>query len=298
MKIVTLTLSPAYDLHICCDSFAVGKENLATITSRDIGGKGINISRALSAFGAESTALVCLGSENCEEFEARLNEEKFNSLIIRGDGRIRENITLHAKDGETRISFDAPQIDFSLVREAITKLALDSGDVLTVTGRMPEGVDIGDLSELLSTLAGRGVKIVIDSKSFTLDDISYISPWLIKPNAEEISHYLGRGISDFSDLEKSATEIEGIKAENILVSLGESGAVLFSGGKRIFKKAPSISAISTIGAGDSMIAGFIYAYCRKEERESWLGYAIAFGSAACLTEGTSPPKRDDIEKFL
>ena len=77
MKIVTLTLSPAYDLHICCDSFAAGKENLATLTSRDIGGKGINISRALSAFGAESTALVCLGRENCEEFEARLNEEKF-----------------------------------------------------------------------------------------------------------------------------------------------------------------------------------------------------------------------------
>ena len=298
MKIVTLTLSPAYDIHMSCDSFTAGRENLARITSRDVGGKGINISRALSAFGAESTALVCLGRENCDEFEARLSKEDFKSLIIHTDGRIRENITLHAIGGETRISFDAPRIEISLVTDEIKGLSLGEGDLLTVTGRMPDGVDIGSFSELLSSLSKRGVKIVIDSKSFTLANISHISPWLIKPNSEEISVYLGREISDLASLEASAEEIEKIKSENILVSLGESGAMLFSTGKRTFKKAPIINAVSTIGAGDSMIAGFIYASYLGERGERALGYAVAFGSAACLTEGTAPPQRSDIEKFL
>jgi len=298
VKIVTLTLSTAYDVHLSCYSFTAGKENLARITSRDVGGKGINISRALSAFGVTSTALVCIGRENCEEFVTRLDEEKFDSVIIRGDGRIRENLTLHSESGETRISFDSPRIDFPLVTEKLAELQLTAGDVLTVTGRMPDGVDIPTFSELLSRLAKGGVKIVIDSKSFTLNDISLISPWLIKPNAEEISYYLGRDISDASSIEASNEEIEKIKAENVLVSLGEAGAVLFSEGKRIFKKAPSVNAVSTIGAGDSMIAGFIYAYFLKEDFERALGYAVAFGSAACLTDGTSPPKRSDVEKFL
>ena len=105
MKIYTLTLTPAYDVHASADSFSVCRENFATIIDRDAGGKGVNVSRALCAVGVNNTAVVVIGKDNGSDYKASLAQFGLNALYLEKDGRIRENLTLHHGSGETRISF-------------------------------------------------------------------------------------------------------------------------------------------------------------------------------------------------
>ena len=122
MKIYTLTLSPAYDVHAVCEDFSAGKENLAHVTATDAGGKGINISRALYGMGVQTVPVVLLGNENSAEYEAKLSKSGLSPVLIRTEGRIRENLTLHHGECETRISykgFSAPRDIIDKIKDAI-----------------------------------------------------------------------------------------------------------------------------------------------------------------------------------
>ena len=298
MKVYTLTLSPAYDVHAVCEDFSAGKENLVRLTSRDAGGKGINISRALLAMGIQTTPVVLLGNENSREYEAELSKCGLSPVIIRTDGRIRENLTLHHGESETRISyrgFDAPSDLIDKIREAISPAPCD---ILTLTGRLPEGICPNDLLPYLEELRDKGVKIVVDSRSYTADDLKALAPWLIKPNREELQGYIDGDISTLEDAVWYADEIRELTGKYALVTFDSDGAALIQQDGTKILHAPKLNPVSTIGAGDAAIAGFIYAaICGKSEPIA-LRHAIAFGSAATLTEGTAPPRRDDINTIL
>ena len=150
----------------------------------------------------------------------------------------------------------------------------------------------------LKELQEKGARIVIDSRSFTLSDLCEMKPWLIKPNQEEISMYLGREIDGFTEVLDSARELFGKGIENVMISLGAKGALLVSGEGAFVAEPPVIEAKSTIGAGDSSIGGFLAAAKAGLDRAQMLRYAVAYGSAACMTEGTRPPKREDVEALL
>ena len=299
MEIVTLTLSPAYDVHVYCDTFLAGRENHVKLVSKSSGGKGLNISRALSEYGIKSLAVMLLGNENCQDFENYLLGGNIIPFVLKTDGRIRENITVHTKGGEeTRISFEGFSADSSVLSSIEKELTLSVGDVITVTGSIPSGVDIGELKHYLSGLKETGVRIILDSRSLSLTDIEEIKPWLIKPNAEEISKYLGRDICDLNSAISAARELSQIGTKNVIVSLGELGAVLSADGKIFVGQAPKINAVSTIGAGDSMIAGFIAATKEEKDLTECFRYAVAFGTAACLSEGSLPPQKSTIQSLI
>ena len=298
MKVYTLTLSPAYDVHADCESFSQGRENLIEITSREAGGKGVNISRALLSAGIESKAVVLLGRDNSAEYERALSEANLDYRAIKIEGKIRENLTIHSKNGETRISQRGFKVSAVVLNDIAKSLDLKKDDVLTVTGRLPDEISVSDLKELLKSLKERGVLIVIDSKSFTKEDICEVHPWLIKPNREEITAYIGRDIKNPDDARDNLDLISKIKADNILITLDADGAALVSDGALYLRKAPKIDTVSTIGAGDSAIAGFIASKIIGENAEASLRRAVAFGSAAALTEGSNPPKIEDIKKII
>ncbi len=294
--ITTLTLNPAFDLHVAIGEFRVGRENLASSVARDIGGKGINISRALSENSVENTALVVLGEENADEFRSGLRQEKLDFIELLCPGRIRENITIHPDSGdETRLSFKGFTCDDTLLSKVEALLGASSGDIVTFTGSLPGGVSSEAAEKLLTSLRERGVRVVIDSKSISLEAIRRIKPWLIKPNAEEIEVYLGKLDSD--GLESAARELHEAGVENVMISLGADGALLVCEDGSFRAKPPKLDAVSTIGAGDSSIAGFIAATVAGKSAKESLTEAIAWGSAACLREGTNPPLADDIEKI-
>lgn len=301
MKIITLTLNPAFDMHCFCESFSPYHENLASITALEAGGKGVNISRALTSLGVENTALVVLGDENADSFVKALRDDGINSICIEAEGRIRENITLHTSGSpETRISFRGFKADSSLLSQVEEKLdaLVDSDTVLTFTGSMPEGISVSDAKKMLMKMKAKGARIVIDSKSFTFDDLRDVCPWLIKPNEEEISAYSSLSVNDLEDAARAADELRGICSENVMISLGGAGAVLSTSEGIFISSAPRIEVRSTIGAGDSSIAGFIAAASEGCAYPEMLRRAICYGSAACMSEGTRPPKKEDVDNLI
>lgn len=143
MKVYTITLSPAYDVHASANSLVIHHENLAHVKSRDAGGKGVNISRALTYNGVENTAVVVLGRDNCADFKAALNADKMTYIVIENDGRIRENLTIHEEgENETRISFSGFSLDNNILSEVEKLLDADNDTIITFTGSVPEGVDM------------------------------------------------------------------------------------------------------------------------------------------------------------
>ena len=301
MKIITLTLNPAFDVHCYCEHFEPFRENLARIVDRDAGGKGVNISRALTANGVQNTALVVLGEQNALDFCHSLDEYGINYEQIVVSGRIRENITLHTADSpETRISFAGFDTDDSLLERVMDVLdaQIDSDTVVTFTGRVPAGISVGTAKDMLKKMSARGARIVIDSRSFSLEDIIDCRPWLIKPNDEEISMYSEIRIADLADAARAARALREQGIENVMISLGALGAVLACEDGCFCVNAPSVEVLSTIGAGDSSIAGFIMGLSLGEGIEGALKRAVAFGSGACLTAGTNPPLPDDVDRLL
>lgn len=301
MKVITLTLSPAFDMHCSLKSFEPCHENLADVTALEAGGKGVNISRALASLGIDSYPAIVIGDENGTDFKRALSADGLMPIYIDVKGRIRQNITLHsADDPETRISFRGFSVDidfFDRVYLAIENV-IDEDTVLTFTGSLPEGASTDSAVALLSKVKAKGAKIVVDSRSFSLDNVKAVHPWLIKPNEEEISLYYNREVTDLESAAIAASELRSKLSDNVMISLGALGAVLASEGGTFMAKAPKAKVVSTVGAGDSMIAGFIAAAKKGLDYREALKFAVSMGSAACMTEGTRPPKKENVEALF
>lgn len=295
MNIITLTLNPAIDVHCHTPSFKPFHENLCSVTDRSMAGKGVNVSRALTVNGVDNLAFVVLGEENGAGFRRSLEEDGMNLCTVSVPGAIRENITLHCDDAEeTRISFAGFSADGTLLDRAFEELAdnVDEDTLVTLTGSNPKGLDMADVKAFLRRISAKGARIVIDSRSFTLGDLIEMKPWLIKPNQEEISAYLGREIETFDEVAAAARELHGQGIANVMISLGSKGALLVCEEGTFEAVPPKIEALSTIGAGDSSIAGFLSVADRPAAER--LRTAVTFGTAACLTSGTKPPRPEDV----
>ena len=298
MKILTLTLNPAFDIHCGVEKFLPERENYMRSYRRHIGGKGVNISRALHENGVESTAFVVLGRQNCADFERELSSCGIKYVPLYVDGRIRENITIHPEnEPETRISFQGCAVSRAAAEEIFEMILplCDENTVFTFNGRMPAGLSVADIAPLLEMVKARGAYLAVDSGTFTMEYFASAKPWFIKPNQEEISRLVGREINTPEEALSAAREIRAHGIENVMVSLGGKGAVLASVEGDFTVSVPNIDVISTIGAGDSSVAGFCAAFAEGKSALECLVNAVSYGSAACLTAGTNPPKREDVE---
>ena len=300
MKIFTLTLSPAFDIHCCVSRFLPHSENLVVVTEREAGGKGVNVSRALAKNGIDSLALVAMGSENAQDFCRMLDADgvPYKALLV--PGRIRENITIHEENApETRISFSSEGLDVAVLNamEQVLSELVDGDACVTMTGRIPDGIAMPEVKKLLHRLTEKGARLVIDSRSFSLGDLLEVRPWLIKPNREEISWYLECEISSFDEVLHSAVMLCEKGIANVMISLGEQGALLVCDKGRFVATPPTIPVASTVGAGDSSIAGFLAATSEGGSPDRALCRAVAFGSAACLLAGTRPPNPADVARM-
>lgn len=300
MNVVTVTLNPAFDMHCFCKDFRAYRENFAVVTELDAGGKGVNISRALAAADGESRTIVAVGRENGSEYLKALDAGKVNYTAVMIDGRIRENITVHTENApETRISFGGFTADVALLSEIEAAVGkTDENTIVTFSGKNPQGIDIADIKALIKRVKSTGARIALDSSSFEIADVFDTGAWLIKPNEEEVARYSGISAPDIEQIIEFSLRARKSGIENVMVSLGGRGAVLVCEEGIFSAQPPKIEAVSTIGAGDSSIAGFIKAASEGKKPEECLRMAVAFGSAACLTPGTRPPERNDIEKLL
>ncbi len=301
MKCITLTLNPAFDRHCFVPQFTLYHEHLATSDSCEAGGKGVNISRAMCSNGVDNLAVVVMGKDNEAQFSQALINDGLNFISLSVEGRVRENLTIHTDGPETRVSFEGFKCNDSLLDDvhALIETQIDSETIVTFTGRAPSGVSMKAIMNFIENIRSKGAKVVIDSRSFsTLDEIIAAKPWLIKPNQEEISEYLGREIDTHEEIVTIAEQIRKDGVENVMVSLGAKGALLVCADGSYVCTPPKIEAKSSIGAGDSSIGGFIAAAIEGLSPQESLALSVAYGTAACMREGTLPPLKADVANVL
>ena len=296
----TITLNPCFDLHYTVPDFAAGKENLVSGVSVEAGGKGVNTSRALTVNGEDNLAYIVVGDENGDAFISQMQKYGVPCRFFKVGGRLRENVTIHPDVGrETRISlntFKVPKSTFEELSAAI--LAEDTANMLvSFSGRLPNGISKDDVKSFIKKLIKGGAKVAVDSASFTPADLAELRPWFIKPNEQEIETFIGetpKTVRDAADVAEKFVK-EGV-SETVMISLGGDGAVFSDGVNKYILKVPKLeSPASTIGAGDSTIGGLLAGVAKGLDIYDALRLAVSYGTAACMTEGTRPPRPEDVE---
>lgn len=283
--IYTVTFSPAIDYVMDLDQFNIGDINRSISESFLPGGKGINVSIVLSNLGAKTVATGFLGGFVGEYIKSELNKLNITSDFIDVDGITRINVKIRSNE-ETAINGQGPHISDEDVEKLINKLQnIKENDFLVISGAIPKTLPSDTYEKILSRLKNKNIKIVVDcTKDTLLKTLSY-NPFMIKPNKEELEEVLNCKINDDIELERQVTKLIELGAENVIVSLGKDGAFIKGKNIQALKiKAPNGKVVNTVGAGDSLVAGFLYEYERTGNLIDSLKVGVATGSASAYSE--------------
>lgn len=291
--IYTLTLNPSIDYIVHLDSFTSGITNRTVSEEYYIGGKGINVSCILAQLGIESTALGFTAGFTGSEIERGLAEKGINAKFIRlRNGISRVNIKIKA-DEESEINSQGPHIEpdeFDKLLEMTDMIK--SGDTIVLAGSIPKTVGDDAYERILARVDGRGVRVIVDAtKKLLLNSLKY-KPFLIKPNKQELSEMFSVEVNTEEDIAKCADRLKEMGAQNVIVSLGGDGAALFAeDGKAYRIGAAKGKVLSTVGSGDSMVAGFTAGFERTGDYAYALKLGTACGAATAFSAGLATKEK-------
>lgn len=291
--IYTLTLNPALDYDIYLDELKNSSLNLSKKVNFRAGGKGINVSIMLKNLSCESIALGYVSGFTGDFIINELDKLSIKHDFIKTNGLTRINVKINDNFNETEIAGISENLDeeyINKLKEKISKLTKD--DILILSGSIANGLK-NDIYYTLSKLTK--AKTVLDTRgSLLLNNIN--NNILIKPNIKELEEVFNTSINDDKSLYKYACKLLNKGVENVLVSMGNKGAILVKKGKYIKANIPKGKYINSIGAGDSMVAGFIYAYINGYDDIASLKLAIACGSSTAYSYGIG--EKDMINNLL
>lgn len=293
-KIITLSLNPAIDVTLWTDTLQANEDNLVTGEQYDAAGKAMNVTRTLRYYGVDSEALVLAGCHNLHRYEERLKAEKINYRLITIDGYIRENLSVVLPDRSvTRLLREGFTVEYQAVEEIQKQLAemIVENSLVVISGKLPKGISPTVLKMIARHITSLGARISLDTSSVALTDFYEIKPWVMKPNYQEACQMAGRELSTKELLVEFGREANAHGIEHCIVSLGAEGLVHTAGGVATHVQVPNIDVISSVGAGDCSLAGFIMATQQGLPLDRTLTMTAAFGTSACLTEGTNPPPK-------
>lgn len=284
--IYTVTFNPSLDYIVSVDDFKIGLTNRTSSELLFPGGKGINVSTVLMNLGIESTALGFIAGFTGEEVVRRLEKMGVKNGFIRIDeGFTRINLKLKSIDG-TEINGMGPAISDEKVQMLMDKLdTLGKGDVLFLSGSIPASMPDDTYQKIMKHLDGRGVQIVVDATKDLLMNVLPYHPFLIKPNNHELGDIFGVGLTTRESVIPYAKKLQEKGAVNVLVSMAGEGAVLVAAdGKCYDTPAPKGKLINGVGAGDSMVAGFMAGFMEKQDYKHAFHMGVASGSASAFSE--------------
>jgi 1-phosphofructokinase len=294
--IVTLTLNPSLDRTIEVDRLTRGAVIRAGGAHLDPGGKGVNVSRALLANGVPSLAVLPCGGDEGQHLVRLLELEGVDVLSVPTSGPTRSNVTLAEPDGTvTKINEPGapmPPEDLERVAETVLKAA-GSADWVVVCGSLPPGVPVDVYATLAGRFAAAGIRVAVDTSGPALLAAIAAGAVLVKPNREELAEAVGRPLGSLGDVVDACRELRSWGAGTVLASLGADGAVLVDDEGVIVGESRLIEPRSTVGAGDSFLAGFLAAGASGADA---LAEALAWGAAAAALPGSRMPGPDDISR--
>jgi len=294
--IVTLTLNPSVDRTVEVETLARGEVMRALGVRVDPGGKGINVSRALAAHGLPTRAVITVGGAEGEHLVALLRDTGIEILPVRIEGAIRSNITVVEPDGTTT-KFNEPGAELSpdelAAVFAAVKTAVESADWLVASGSLPPGTPASVYADLVRSLKGSGTSVAVDTSGPALDAVLTAGPTLVKPNRDELAEVTGMQLSTIADVVEAAGQLIDLGAGAVLASLGADGAVLVDQNGAIHGRTPAVPQLSSVGAGDAMLAGFLAGGGKGHDA---LTEALAWGAAAVLQPGSGMPSPHEIDR--
>ena len=285
--IYTVTFNPSLDYIVSVENFQLGLTNRTSSEMLLPGGKGINVSTVLMNLGIESTALGFTAGFTGNEIIRRLEEMGVrNGFIQVGEGFSRINLKLKSIDG-TEINGQGPKIGTDKVDLLMKQLGeLGQGDVLFLSGSIPSSMPDDAYQKIMAMLDGRGVRIAVDATRDLLMKVLPYHPFLIKPNNHELGEMFGTVCKTDEDIVHYAKKLQEKGAVNVLISMAGDGAILITeDGQNIKMGTPKGKVVNSVGAGDSMVAGFITGYIRGGNYEEALKSGTAAGSATAFSEG-------------
>ncbi|WP_300565769.1 1-phosphofructokinase [uncultured Acetatifactor sp.] len=284
--VYTVTFNPSLDYIVSVEDFRLGLTNRTDSEVILPGGKGLNVSIVLSNLGIENTALGFVAGFTGEEIVRRVEGMGVKSDFIRlREGISRINLKLKSIDG-TEINGRGPRIGREAVGELMGRLdALGEGDVLVLAGSIPGSMPDETYGKIMERLAGRGVMTVVDATKNLLMNVLEYGPFLVKPNSHELGEIFGVELRDREEAIPYARRLRELGAVNVLVSMAGQGAVLAAGDGEVYAAAaPRGKLVNGVGAGDSMVAGFLAGWMERHEYGHAFRMGIAAGSASAFSE--------------
>ncbi len=284
--IYTVTFNPSLDYIVSVDDFKLGLTNRTSSELILPGGKGTNVSTVLKNLGLESTALGFVAGFTGNEIVKRLNDMGIKSDFISIENGIsRINLKLKSIDG-TEINGAGPDISEEKVNKLMDKLnQLKEGDVLVLAGSIPSSMSDNIYRDIMADLKDRGVMIVVDATKDLLLNVLEYHPFLIKPNNHELGEIFDVKLTTREEVIPYGRKLQEKGARNVLVSMAGEGAVLIAEDGQVFDApAPKGKLINGVGAGDSMVAGFVAGWIEKQDYEYAFHMGVASGSASAFSE--------------
>lgn len=296
--IYTITFNPALDYIVKMDDFNLGYVNRSSNEYVYAGGKGINVSIVLSNLEVRSKALGFIAGFTGDEIERRVREFGCDTEFIKlKDGMSRINVKIKA-DVESEINGGGPDISEEALNTLYEKLdKLVNGDILVLAGSIPKSMPVDIYERIMKKLENRGVKFIVDTTGESLLKVLKYNPFLIKPNHHELGDLFGVKLNNKEEVIDYAKKLKDMGAQNVIISMAGDGAVLInSNGDITTSNVPKGVVKNSVGAGDSMVAGFIAGYLNSEKVEEGFKLGVATGSASAFSEGLA--KKDYVYELL
>lgn len=282
----TITLNPSLDYIVKVDSFKVDSLNRIEEERIYAGGKGINVSIVLKNLGVENTALGYVAGFTGDEILRQIESHGVNCDFVKlENGFSRINVKLKS-DGETEINGSGPEITEENLKILYKKLSnLTKGDYLILSGSIPTSVPDDIYENIMNSLLSSGVEFIVDATKELLLKVLKYKPFLIKPNHHELAEMFNVELKNDEDIIKYGKKLQEMGAKNVLISMAGDGAILLpENGEAIKREVPKGILKNSVGAGDSMVAGFLCGYLKNKDIDEAFKMGIATGSASAFSE--------------
>lgn len=295
--IYTVTLNPAIDYIVSAESFMLGGINRYHSESYAPGGKGINVSLALRELEVPTTAVAVAAGFSGEEIRRCLEEKSIaTDFIMLSEGHSRVNFKVQSQGDETDLNGVGPKMTEDVIDEIISRLSTaGEQDVIVLAGSLPEGVPDEAYAKIIAGTKHTGASFVVDTVDEALRKTLEHRPLLVKPNLEELCDFCGEEAKTVSEAAELGKRLQKQGAKIVVVSLGEQGALLITSELCEHYEAAKTNVVSTVGAGDSLVAGFLYSYVKDKNLSSAMKWGIAAGAATTAARGIA--KAEDIKRI-
>jgi 1-phosphofructokinase len=299
-KVVTVTLNPALDLTGSLETLNVGSVSLVNQGSLHAAGKGVNVAQVLSDLGAEVTVTGFLGKDNEEMFCQLFEQLGASDRFVRVNGATRINVKLVEANGDVSdINFpgvEVTQVELEQFEHTIFELAEDH-DYFVIAGSLPKGVSPSLCATWIKRLHEMGKKVLFDSSRAALAEGLDANPWLIKPNDEELSDFVGRDLSTAEQCQEAALELADKGIDNIVVSMGADGVMWLNDGRWLRSQPPRMQVVSTVGAGDTLVAGLCWGHMQQMDKPELLTFATALSALAVSQVGVGVSSLQELNSL-